>query len=223
MPIILNLETATTNCSVSIAQDGKLLAIKEHDTPNYSHSEQLHIFIQEVLKDAKLELSDVDAIAVSKGPGSYTGLRIGVSAAKGLCFSLDVPLISIPTLESMARQTKRGAADFSIPVLDARRMEVYSAVFDQGINQIRETKAEIIDGNSFSEFVEKGKVVLIGDGAKKCKELLQHPNFSFDTSVVPSAREMATLSHKKFGAREFENVAYFEPYYLKDFILTKKK
>ncbi|WP_373518718.1 tRNA (adenosine(37)-N6)-threonylcarbamoyltransferase complex dimerization subunit type 1 TsaB [Pricia sp.] len=223
MPIILNLETATTNCSVSVAKDGKILAIKEHDTPNYSHSEQLHIFIQEVLKEAKLELSDVDAVAVSKGPGSYTGLRIGVSAAKGLCFSLDVPLISIPTLESMAHQIKRGAADFSIPVLDARRMEVYSTVFDQGINQIRETKAEIIDGTSFSEFIEKGKVVLLGNGAEKCKELLQHPNFSFNTSVVPSAREMATLSHKKFEAGEFENVAYFEPYYLKDFILQRKK
>ncbi len=223
MPTILNLETATTNCSVSLAKDGKLLAIKEHDTPNYSHSEQLHIFIQQVLKDAKLELSDVDAVAVSKGPGSYTGLRIGVSAAKGLCFSLDVPLISIPTLESMAYQMKRGTTDFSIPVLDARRMEVYSAVFDQDIKRIRDTKAEIIDGNSFSEFVEKGRVLLLGNGAEKCKELLQHPNFSFDTSVVPSAREMATLSHKKFEASEFENVAYFEPYYLKDFILIRSK
>lgn len=223
MPTILNLETATTNCSVSVAKDGKLLAIKEHDTPNYSHSEQLHVFIQEVLKEAKLELSDVDAVAVSKGPGSYTGLRIGVSAAKGLCFSLEVPLISIPTLESMAHQVKRESADFSIPVLDARRMEVYSAVFDQGLNQIRETKAEIIDDISFSEFVEKGKVKLLGNGAEKCKELLQHPNFSFDTSVVPSAREMAALSHKKFEASEFENVAYFEPYYLKDFILQKKQ
>ncbi len=223
MPIILNLETATTNCSVSLAKDGKLLAIKEHDTPNYSHSEQLHIFIEEVLKNAKLKLSAVDAVAVSKGPGSYTGLRIGVSAAKGLCFSLDVPLISIPTLENMVHQVKCGTADFSIPVLDARRMEVYSAVFDQGISQIRETKAEIIDGNSFFEYVEKGKVLLLGNGAEKCKELLQHPNFSFDTSVVPSAREMVTLSHKKFEIGEFENVAYFEPYYLKDFILQKKK
>jgi len=223
MPRILNLETATTNCSVSLAKDGKLLAIKEHDTPDYSHSEQLHIFIQEVLKEAEIEFSDVDAIAVSKGPGSYTGLRIGVSAAKGLCFSLDVPLISIPTLKSMAHQAKSQGIDFVIPVLDARRMEVYSAVFDQGINQIRETKAEIIDGNSFTEFIEKGKVLLIGNGAEKCKETLQHPNFSFDTAIVPSSREMASLSHKKFGANEFEDVAYFEPYYLKDFILQKKK
>ncbi len=223
MSIILNLETATTNCSVSICEDGKILAIKEHDTPNYSHSEQLHVFIQDVLKDANLTFSDMDAVAVSKGPGSYTGLRIGVSAAKGLCFSLDVPLISIPTLESMAHQAKWGAVDFIIPVLDARRMEVYSAVFDQDVNEIRETKAEIIDDNSFSEFVEKGKVLLVGNGAEKCKEVLQHPNFSFDTSVVPSSKEMATLSHKKFKVGDFEDVAYFEPYYLKDFILQKKK
>lgn len=223
MSTILNLETATTNCSVSVAKDGELLAIKEHDTPNYSHSEQLHIFIQEVLSDADLGLSDLDAIAVSKGPGSYTGLRIGVSAAKGLCFSLDVPLISIPTLGSMAHQAERGAAEFIVSVLDARRMEVYSAVFDQAVRQIRETKAEIVDENSFSEFVEKGKVLLLGNGAEKCKALLRHPNFEFDTSVVPSAREMATLSHEKFAARDFEDVAYFEPYYLKDFILQKKK
>jgi len=223
MPTILNLETATTNCSVSVAKDGRLLAIKEHDTPNYSHSEQLHVFIQEVLKEADIEFSNLDAIAVSKGPGSYTGLRIGVSAAKGLCFSLDVPLISIPTLASMAHQVERGTVDFIIPVLDARRMEVYSAVFDYDVTELRETRAEIINDNSFSEYVEKGKVLLLGNGAEKCKALLRHPNFSFDTSAVPSAREMATLSHIKFGARVFEDVAYFEPYYLKDFILQKKK
>lgn len=223
MPTILNLETATTNCSVSIGQDGSLLAIKEHDTPNYSHSEQLHIFMQDVLQDADLDFSDLDAIAVSKGPGSYTGLRIGVSAAKGLCFSLDMPLISIPTLESMAHQAKLEDIDYIVPLLDARRMEVYSAVFDKTILQIRETKAEIIDENSFFEFVEKGKVLLLGNGAEKCKELLQHPNFRFDSSMVPSAREMVLLSYKKFKAGDFENVAYFEPYYLKDFILQIKK
>lgn len=223
MPIILNLETATTNCSVSVAKDGKLLAIKEHDTPNYSHAEQLHIFIQDVLKEANLEVSDLNAIAVSKGPGSYTGLRIGVSAAKGLCFSLDVPLISIATLTSMAHQTRLGDINCIVPVLDARRMEVYAAVFDRDIHQIRETRAEIIVGNSFTEFIEKGKVLLLGNGAEKCKEILQHSNFIFDTSVVPSAREMVGLSHKKFKAGDFEDVAYFEPYYLKDFILQKKK
>lgn len=223
MSAILNLETATTNCSVSVAEDGKLLAIKEHDTPNYSHAEQLHIFIQDVLREADIDISDLDAVAVSKGPGSYTGLRIGVSAAKGLCFSLDVPLISIATLTSMAHQTTFGDISFIVPVLDARRMEVYSAVFDNGMHQLRETKAEIIDGSSFNEFIEKGKVLLLGNGAEKCKELLQHPNFIFDTSVVPSAREMVAMSYKKFKVGDFEDVAYFEPYYLKDFILQKKK
>lgn len=223
MAIILNLETATTNCSVSVAKDGNLIAIKEHDTPNYSHSEQLHVFIQEVLKDGKIDISDLDAIAVSKGPGSYTGLRIGVSAAKGLCFSLDVPLISIATLESMAKQIAPEIADFIIPVLDARRMEVYSAVFDAGQQQVRDTRAEIIDDNSFQKFIQKGKVILAGTGAEKCKDLLSSKGVQFDTTVVPSAKEMISLSHKKFEIGDFEDVAYFEPYYLKDFILQKKK
>lgn len=222
MAIILNLETATTNCSVSIAKDGNLLAIKEHDTPNYSHSEQLHVFIQEVLKDTKIDIVDLDAIAVSKGPGSYTGLRIGVSAAKGLCFSLDVPLISIATLESMAHQMAPDIANFIIPVLDARRMEVYSAIFDTEHLQIRETKAEIVDENSFREFTQKGKVILVGSGAEKCQDLLASKGVQFDTTIVPSAKQMASLSHKKFEAGDFEDVAYFEPYYLKDFILQKK-
>lgn len=223
MALILNLETATTNCSVSIAKDGETIAIKEHDTPNYSHSEQLHVFIKEVMEKASLSLSDIDAIAVSKGPGSYTGLRIGVSAAKGLCFSLDVPLISIPTLESMAQQSKSEEIDFIIPLLDARRMEVYSQVYDSQKQIVRETRAEIIDANSFSEYAQKGKVLLMGNGAQKCKDVLTNPNFSYDVLVVPSTSEMAALSFEKFAARGFEDVAYFEPYYLKDFILQTKK
>lgn len=222
MGLILNLETATTNCSVSVAKDGALLAIKEHDTPNYSHSEQLHVFMQEVLEQASISFANLDAIAVSKGPGSYTGLRIGVSAAKGLCFSLDIPLISVPTLQSMAFQAREAEVDFIIPLLDARRMEVYSCVFDGELKEVRPTKAEIIDAHSFQEFSRNGKVLLLGSGAEKCKEFLAH-NITFDTNVVPSAREMATLSHQKFSKRQFENVAYFEPYYLKDFVVMKKK
>lgn len=223
MSIILNLETATTNCSVSIAKEGRILAIKEHDTPNYSHSEQLHIFIQEVLKEVNIDASELDAIAVSKGPGSYTGLRIGVSAAKGLCFALDIPLISIATLSSMAAQVTSSDIDYIIPVLDARRMEVYSAVFDNDKNEVRTTEAEIIEENSFSEYLEKGKVILVGSGAEKCKTMLSHGNLSYDTTIVPSANEMVKLSYKKFKAGEFEDVAYFEPYYLKDFMLQQKK
>lgn len=223
MALILNLETATTNCSVSLAKDGRVIAIKEHDTPNYSHSEQLHVFIQEVLKEASVALSDLDAVAVSKGPGSYTGLRIGVSAAKGLCFSLDVPLISIPTLESLAQQSKSEEIDFTIPLLDARRMEVYSQVFDTRKQVVRETLAEIIDENSFSDFAKKGKVLLMGSGAQKCKDVLRNPNFIYEVSAVPSASDLAALSFDKFAAEDFEDVAYFEPYYLKDFIMQTAK
>jgi len=210
MALILNLETATTNCSVSIAKEGKTLAIKEHNTPNYSHSEQLHVFIQEVVKEASVFLSDIDAIAVSKGPGSYTGLRIGVSAAKGLCFSLDVPLISIKTLKSLASQEKSTEYDFIIPLLDARRMEVYS-------------KVEIVDENSFKNYLDKGKVLLLGSGAEKCKEVLESQNLNYAVNAVPSAKQMSRLSFEKFQNKDFEDVAYFEPYYLKDFILQTPK
>ena len=172
MALILNLETATTNCSVSLARDGQLIALKEHNSPNYSHSEQLHVFIDEVVKQASLRLSDLDAIAISKGPGSYTGLRIGVSAAKGLCYALEIPLISIATLESMASQADPQAVDFIIPLLDARRMEVYSAVFDKDLKQVRDTRAEIVSESSFEVFWQKGKVLLLGSGAEKCKEVL---------------------------------------------------
>lgn len=222
MAILLNLETATTNCSVSLAKNGELLALKEFDSANFSHAEQLHLFIEAVLQEAEVSLQELQAIAVSKGPGSYTGLRIGVSAAKGLCFSLDLPLIAVPTLESMANQNTDNKLAYIIPVLDARRMEVYSAVYDADLNEVRETKAEIIDHNSFSEYSEKGSTLIIGSGAEKCQEFLSHPNFTFKTKAVPSAKEMAKLSYKKFKAGKFENVAYFEPYYLKDFILQKK-
>ncbi len=223
MAIILNLETATTNCSVSISNGKEILCIKENNAINYSHSEQLHVFIKEALEAASLSFSDLDAIAVSKGPGSYTGLRIGVSAAKGLCFSLDIPLISIPTLQGMALQVKLNTGEVAIPVLDARRMEVYSAVFDDQGEEIRETRAEVVDDQTFNEFANFKEVHLVGSGAEKCKEVLQRSNFQFHTKVVPSAKEMAELAYTKFKAREFEDVAYFEPYYLKDFVLQTKK
>lgn len=222
MALLLNLETATTNCSVSIARNGELLVLKEFDSADYSHAEQLHVFIESVLKEASISLQELQAIAVSKGPGSYTGLRIGVSAAKGLCFALDLPLIAVSTLESMATQHKNSKVAYIIPVLDAKRMEVYSCVFDADLNEVRETRAEIIDEKSFAEFSEKGLTLLLGSGAEKCEGILQHSHFSFNTTTVPSARDMAGLSYKKFKASEFENVAYFEPYYLKDFILQKK-
>ena len=223
MARILNLETATTNCSVSISNGNELVCIKENNAIDYSPSEQLHIFIKEVLQEASLSFSDLDAVAISKGPGSYTGLRIGVSAAKGLCFSLDLPLISVSTLESMARQVNAMEDEIIIPVLDARRMEVYSAVFDASHQQIRETEAEIINETSFGEFSTYKKVHIVGSGAQKCKETLSLPNFHFDVSLVPSTREMAAIAFAKYKAKQFEDVAYFEPFYLKDFVLQTKK
>lgn len=222
MAVILNLETATTNCSVSIAENGTILALKENNTPSYSHAEQLHVFIKNALDMASLSFSDLDAIAISKGPGSYTGLRIGVSAAKGLCFALDIPLISIATLESMAHQVIQKTSDFIIPVLDARRMEVYSAVFDSDMSQIRETKAEIITENSFSGYAESGKTLVMGPGAHKCRDVLKNPSFDFKDGIVPSAKGMGKLSSLKYQNSDFEDVAYFEPYYLKDFITQGK-
>ena len=216
MAIILHLETATTNCSVSISRDDEIIVLKENNAASYSHSEQLHVFIKEALKEASLSFSDLDAVAISKGPGSYTGLRIGVSAAKGICFSLDIPLISIPTLQSMANQVDLKPGELVIPVLDARRMEVYSCVYDNNYQKIRETRAEVINEESFVEYV-------MGSGAEKCRGVLQHPNFIFNESVVPSAKDMVSIAFEKYESKQFEDVAYFEPYYLKDFVLQQKK
>ena len=220
--IILNIETATTNCSVSLSKEGKTIVLKEDYDKNYSHAERLHVYIDEVLKEAGISANDLSAIAVSKGPGSYTGLRIGVSAAKGLCFALDKPLISISTLEALAHQVtcQEGVI---VAMLDARRMEVYSAVFDSNHNKIRETEAQILNEQSFNSYLEKGKVYFIGNGVEKTKALLNHPNAVFIEGKLPSANEMSLLANKKFKISAFEDVAYFEPYYLKDFVALKPK
>ena len=222
MAKILNIETATTNCSVSISANGKIVALKEINDSGYTHAENLHVFIKEALKDASLLFSEVDAIAVSKGPGSYTGLRIGVSTAKGLCYSLDKPLISVPTLAVLAENNNE-KTDFVVSLLDARRMEVYAAIFKNGV-QVRATKAEIITPTSFSEFLEEGSVYFVGDGAEKCKTVITHENAIFSSEVkYPSAKDMAVLATEKYKIGDFEDVAYFEPYYLKDFVTTKPK
>ncbi len=223
MAIILHLETATTNCSVSISKDDEIVVLKENNAASYSHSEQLHVFIKEALKEASLSFSDLDAVAISKGPGSYTGLRIGVSAAKGICFSLDIPLISIPTLQSMARQVDLKPGELVIPALDARRMEVYSCVYNNNYQEVRKTRAEIINEESFVEYLGENEVYVVGSGAEKCRGVLQHPNFIFDESVVPSAKDMVLMAFEKYESKQFEDVAYFEPYYLKDFVLQQKK
>lgn len=222
MAYILNIETSTTNCSVSLSKNGETVVLKEDYNSNYSHAERLHVYIDEVLKEANVSLSDLKAIAISKGPGSYTGLRIGVSAAKGLSFALDIPLISIPTLKSLAHQVN-AENGVVMPMLDARRMEVYSAVFDANYNQIRDTQAQILDDNSFKEYLDAGKVFFIGNGVAKTKELIAHANAVFIEGKLPSANEMSQLAYQKYKKSDIEDVAYFEPYYLKDFIAIKPK
>jgi len=219
---ILNIETATKNCSVSIANNGETIALKELNSGKYSHAEKLHEFIEEVISKSEIELSDLKAVAVSKGPGSYTGLRIGVSAAKGLCFALDIPLISVDTLKTLALSVSITEGCI-IPLLDARRMEVYSSVFDSENKKIREVKAEIITEDSFHNFLTKQKVYLVGDGVEKCKEVINHKNTTFIDGKLPSANEMSMLSFKKYKNNDIEDVAYFEPFYLKDFIALKSK
>lgn len=221
MTVILNLETATTNCSVSLALDGILIALREENYEGYSHSEKLHVFINEALREAGIGKEELDAVAVSKGPGSYTGLRIGVAAAKGLCFALEIPLIAIPTLDSLARQLTIPEEGLLIPMLDARRMEVYAKVLNTSYKTVKATEAVIIEANSFAELAEKSPVYLIGNGAKKCTTVLDHPNFHFQEELVPSAQEMAGMSYQCYAKKEFEDLAYFEPYYLKEFILGK--
>jgi len=219
---ILNIETATKNCSVSISKDGKLLALKEICEANFSHAEKLHDFIQDVLDNSNLEFKNLTAIAISKGPGSYTGLRIGVSSAKGLCFALDIPLISVLTLESLAHATEVESG-YIIPLLDARRQEVYTAIFNSDYKKVKETYNYILDENSFMEYLATKKVTFLGDGATKTKEIIQHPNAVFLEGFYPSAKEMVTLSYQKYLKSDFEDVAYFEPFYLKDFYVTVSK
>ena len=222
MSTILHIETSTKNCSVSIANCGELISLKEINTGEYSHAEMLHPLINEALLESKLTIKDIEAIAVGKGPGSYTGLRIGVSAAKGLCFANDIPLISINSLEILAQSITIDCG-LIIPMIDARRMEVYAAIYDQNHNAVRETKAEIIDSHSFLDELQNQKVYFLGDGAKKCKEIILHENAVFIENVFPSAKKMAAISYHKFKNESTEDVAYFEPFYLKNFVATQEK
>lgn len=222
MATIINIETATKNCSVSIARNGEVIAIKELNDVGYSHAEKLHLFIKEVLLDAKLTQKDIDAIAVSKGPGSYTGLRIGVSAAKGICFALDIPLISIDTLLVLAKSITINEG-YIVPMIDARRMEVYASIYNESYENVRAIKAEIIDHQSYIELLETNTLYFLGDGSSKCKDIITHKNAMFIEGKSPSSKEMAILSFNKFQNSDFEDVAYFEPFYLKDFVVTPQK
>jgi len=226
MSLILGIETSTKICSVAVSDGKKILAIEE-EGGEYSHSEKLTIFIQKVLDRAKLQLKDIDAFAVSKGPGSYTGLRIGVSVAKGLCYALDKPLIAVDTLQAMAKNvaalSNQPDALFS-PMIDARRMEVYTALYDKENNSITPITAKIIDKNSFSEELTAQKIIFFGDGAEKCAEVLgENVNATFFDEGLPSAEFVNQIAFDKYQNQEFEDVAYFEPYYLKDFVATTPK
>lgn len=218
MTYILNIETATKNCSVSLAKNGETILCKEIAEQGYSHAEKLHVFIEEIVKEANVNFSEIKAVAVSKGPGSYTGLRIGVSAAKGLCYALQIPLISIDTMQVLAK--KANVDGLIVPMIDARRMEVYSAVFDKNHNKIKEVEAEVLTENSYQDFDQT--VYFVGDCQEKCQTVLVKDNFKFLPEIIfPSANEMSQLSFEKFQNNDFEDVAYFEPFYLKDFMLTK--
>jgi tRNA threonylcarbamoyladenosine biosynthesis protein TsaB len=217
MSLILHLETAGTVCSVALSQNGKLLALKE-ENKGYTHAEHLTLFIEEVMQMTGKNYSELSAVAVSKGPGSYTGLRIGVASAKGICYGLNIPLIALNTLASLANGAfnKHGKDVYYCPMVDARRMEVYTAVYYQG-KIIIETEAKILNENSFLELLLQKEVLFFGDGALKFKDICKHTHATFDLTIQPSASYMIDLTYKKFLNNEFEDLAYFEPYYLKEF------
>ncbi|MDO6802434.1 tRNA (adenosine(37)-N6)-threonylcarbamoyltransferase complex dimerization subunit type 1 TsaB [Wenyingzhuangia sp. 1_MG-2023] len=223
MALILNIETSTKNCSVSIAKEGTCIALKEENNGNYSHAEKLHVFIEDILKEQQLKISDLDAIAVGKGPGSYTGLRIGVSTAKGLAYAADIPLIAIDTLKALAKSItiEKGLI---VPMIDARRLEVYSAIFDANFDLVRDVEAQIIDETSFKTYFDANQTLyFLGDGAAKCKSILTNSNTVFIDDHFPSTQEMCALAELKFKDKAFEDTAYFEPFYLKDFMVTPSK
>ena len=226
MSLILQIETATTSCSVALAKNGKVIAAKTINQRNI-HAEVITVFIGEIFASNGLTFNELDAVAVSSGPGSYTGLRIGISTAKGLCFSLDKPLIAIETLQAMAagylsRISKIEGEFLLCPMIDARRMEVYTALFDQQLKQLEATSAAIIDQESFKVVLNQHKIIFFGDGATKCKAVLgHHPNAVFIDGFLNQAKDLTSIAAKKMELQQFEDVVYFEPFYLKDFIAGK--
>jgi tRNA threonylcarbamoyladenosine biosynthesis protein TsaB len=223
-PIILCIETATKNCSVALFKGKELLAIKEQGGV-YSHAENLTVFISEIFKEANLSYHQLDAIAVSKGPGSYTGLRIGVSTTKGLAFALQKPIIAVDTLYAMASLAAQDYRDADIcfcPMIDARRMEVYCAIYDKDLSQLKPVTAEIITENVFDKFIGNKKMILFGDGAMKCKDLfINKENYIFTEKEYISSKGLIDSAIKKWFNKVFEDVVYFEPFYLKEFVSIK--
>jgi tRNA threonylcarbamoyladenosine biosynthesis protein TsaB len=221
MSLILNIETSSTNCSVSISKNGKLIDCIEKNSSNFSHSQKLHIFISEITEKNKISLRNFDAVSVGIGPGSYTGLRIGLAAAKGICYALDIPLISISSLENLITNI-----DFNgilISTIDARRDEVYSSIYNNKKEIIREEMPEIINSKSFLNYSVDEKILIVGNGQFKCKELIElNSNFNWNEKIlIPSAANMGKIAHKKYNNNAFEDIAYCEPKYLKEFKSNK--
>ena len=226
MENIILIETSTALCSTALVENGVLTSYRESSAPK-AHASLTAVFIQEMLDERGLTLADCDAVCVSKGPGSYTGLRVGVSTAKGLCFGSGKPLIAVGTLDTLVAQASEAIPDnveglkFIIPMIDARRMEVYAAVFENG-TQITETSPVIVDENSFAEYLEQGPCLFIGDGAGKCADVIKHPNAHF-CQCWPKASAMLAPAIEAYKEKRFEDVAYFEPFYLKEFVATVSK
>ena len=226
MSCILHIETSTEACSVAVSEDG-LVEFKREDLQGPSHAVQLGVFVDEALSFVDSHAMPLDAVAVSCGPGSYTGLRIGVSMAKGICYGRDLPLIALPTLEVMCvpvlLQQELPEDALLCPMIDARRMEVYAAVYDRSLNVVRETGADIVDETSYLNFLEEHPVYFFGNGAAKCKEKIMHPNAHFIDDIRPLARWMFPLAEKANVNKDFKDVAYFEPFYLKEFVASQPK
>lgn len=225
MAYILAIETATKICSVALFKNNQLIDFKEQGG-QYSHAELLAPFTKDVLERNQIQFCELDAVAVSKGPGSYTGLRIGVAFAKGLCYGNSIPFIAINTLEAMAFgaiEKLKDTAALYCPMIDARRMEVYVSMYDSRLKELEIVSAKIIDEASFEEKLANQKIYFFGDGAAKCQEALNHKHADFSYLGEPSARYMGLLAYQKFEKQEFENLAYFEPYYLKEFLAIKSK
>ncbi|MXS72060.1 tRNA (adenosine(37)-N6)-threonylcarbamoyltransferase complex dimerization subunit type 1 TsaB [Flavobacteriaceae bacterium W22] len=220
---ILYLETSSKNCSVAISDGDKLLCVCEEVSENYKQSESLHTFVEWALEGAKLSMKDIEAVSLGKGPGSYTGLRIGAASAKGFCYGLKIPLVAVNSMESMIEPFLRQNYDLVIPLVDARRMEVYTAAYDGNSGEeILPTEAKILDEYAFEEFKDK-KILFVGDGAAKAKDILELSNAEFKTDIYPSAQYLVKKTLEKIQNKEFEDIAYFEPFYLKDFHGVKKK
>lgn len=224
MSKILGIESATSSGSVALAVDGKIIGQQYYHLEK-SHSSLLHPMIDQLMKNVGMELAELDAIALSKGPGSYTGLRIGASTAKGLCYALDLPLIAINTLKVLANQMNRfnTAVDYYIPMLDARRMEVYTMVLDNELNVVSETQPLILDESSFADWISDGRTMFFGDGSDKFQSLLTNSHAIFVDEIFPKAADVALMAEQAFEETNFENVISFEPFYLKEFRTTTPK